>query len=293
MSRRPRPSGTTREVGAATTPSERRPVAAQLRALRQASGISQTELAARLKIGQGRVSRLELETVLPTTDLVTRYLDALGVTSDVRQDILDELVEERVEVATWRRLHRAGLRQHQERYGAMERSATAIRDWTDRVVPGLLQTPDYIRAMCRVWNVPGLSDVEGIVAGRLERQKTLHDRTKRFSFLLGEAVLRTHDVSGEVMQDQLDTILLASLMSHVELGVVPLGAMLPCSTGFMIMDNQTVTISLDTREVVIHEDAEVARYLDIFERLRDRAVRGEALAELLRDVRRNLAGTAE
>lgn len=289
MSRRPRPSTTTGEVAGSTVPRERRPVGARLRALREAAGVRQTELAARLGITQGRISRLELETLVPTSDLVARYLDALGAPESVHQAILDELIKQRVEVATWRRLHRAGLRQHQQRYGTMERAASTIRDWSDHVVPGLLQTSEYIRAMCRAWDVPGLSDVEGIVTGRLERQEALHDRSKRFSFLLGEAVLRTRDIPPEVMREQLDAIVLASLASHIELGVIPDGVMVPSSTDFLLLDDQTVVISLDTREVVIREPEEVARYLDIFERLRARAVRGADLAELVRSIASDLA----
>jgi hypothetical protein len=171
----------------------------------------------------------------------------------------------------------------------MERSATAVREWSEHLVPGLLQTPDYIREMCCVWDVPGLSDVEGIVTGRIERQEVLQDRTKRFSLIFGEVALRTTDVPPEVIREQLDRVLLASVMSHVEVGVVPVSAMVPTPTGFTMMDDQTVLISLATREVQVHEPDEVARYLDIFERLRARAVRGEALAELVRDVRRELA----
>jgi transcriptional regulator with XRE-family HTH domain len=152
------------------TPSERRTVGNRLRVLREAAGIRQTEMAERVGISQGRISKLELESQTPTVDLVTRYLDALGVSAEVRKDILDQLAEHRVEIALWRRLHRAGLRQHQHRYGEMERSATAVREWSEHLVPGLLQTPDYIREMCCVWDVPGLSDVEGIVTGRIERQ---------------------------------------------------------------------------------------------------------------------------
>jgi transcriptional regulator with XRE-family HTH domain len=271
------------------TPSERRTVGNRLRMLREAAGIRQTEMAARVGISQGRVSKLELESQTPTVELVARYLDALGVSAEVRQDVLDHLAEHRVEIALWRRLHRAGLRQHQHRYGEMERSATAGREWSEHLVPGLLQTPDYIREMCRVWDVPGLSDVEGIVTGRIERQEVLQDRTKRFSLIFGEVALRTTDVPPEVMREQLDRVLLAAVMSHVEVGVVPVSAMVPTPTGFTMMDDQTVLISLATREVQVHELDEVARYLDIFERLRARAVRGEALAELVRDVRRELA----
>lgn len=289
MSRRPRSSTAVGEVGGSSTPSERRTVGNRLRVLREAAGIRQTEMAERVGISQGRISRLELESQTPTVDLVTRYLDALGASPEVRQDILDQLAEHRVEVALWRRLHRVGLREHQHRYGALERSATAVREWSEHLVPGLLQTPDYTRAMCRVWEVPGLTDVEGIVKGRTERQEVLRDLSKRFSLLFGEAALRTSDVPAEVMREQLDRILLASVMSHVEVGVVPVSAMVPCATGFTLMDDQTVLISLDTRELAIHEAEEVVRYLDIFERLRARAVRGAELAELVRGIASDLA----
>jgi transcriptional regulator with XRE-family HTH domain len=293
VTRRPRPSTTTGAVAGSTTPSQRHPLGARLRALREAAGVRQTDLAARLGITQGRISRLEMETAVPTTDLIARYLDALSVSEGVRQDILDRLVEQRAEVATWRRLHRAGLREHQRRYAEQERAAKVVRNWSDRVIPGLLQTPDYIRAMCAVWDVPGLTDVEGIVDGRLERQGVLHDRSKRFAFLISEVVLRTTDVPPEVMQDQLDAILVASLMSHVELAVIPAAAMVPASTDFRILDEQAVVIDLDTREVRITEPDEIARYLDVFDRLRARALRGDALADLIRDVRRGLAGPPE
>jgi hypothetical protein len=119
----------------------------------------------------------------------------------------------------------------------------------------------------------------------------LRDRTKRFSFLLGEAGLRTPDIPPEVMQEQLDSIVLSSVMSHIEVGVVvPVAALLPCSTSFLILDEQTVVISLDTREVVIREPEEVARYTDIFERLQKRAVRGADLAEVVRSIAGELAG---
>ncbi len=268
-----------------------RSVGLRLRGLREAAGVRQTELALRMGLGQGRISRLELESQTPTVELVARYLDALGVDPAIRQDVLDQLVEQRVEVASWRRLHRAGLRQHQHRYGDMERAAAVVREWSWDVVPGLLQTPEYTRAMCRVWDVPGLTDVEGIVAGREERQQVLQDRSKRFTLLLRESALRTVDVAPEAMLGQLDRIAMASVMSHVEVGVLPCGAMVPCATAFAVMDDQTVLVGLDTREVVVTELEEVTRYLTIFERLRARALRGEALAELIRDVRRSLQTT--
>ena len=95
--------------------------------------------------------------------------------------------------------------------------------------------------------------------------------------------------ANEVMREQLDAILLASLASHIEVGVVPACVMIPASTGFRLLDDHAVFVELDTREVVIREPEEVARYLDIFERLRARAVRGAELAELVRGIASDLA----
>jgi hypothetical protein len=95
------------------------------------------------------------------------------------------------------------------------------------------------------------------------------------------------------MNAQLDSILLMSAASHIEVGVVPLDVLTPTGTTFLVLDGQTVLIELATRELAIHEADEVARCVDIFERLRARAVRGADLAELVQSIASHLAdGTA-
>jgi hypothetical protein len=166
----------------------------------------------------------------------------------------------------------------------MEASAAAIRCWSDRVVPALLQTADYTRAMCDVYAVPGLTDVAGIISGRELRQEILGDRRKQFTLLIGEAALRTRDVPADVMADQLDRILLLAAMRHIEVGVVPVHVMVPASTDFLVLDDRVVVIELDTTELTIRETDQVKRYLHIFECLRARAAQGADLADLLRGI---------
>jgi transcriptional regulator with XRE-family HTH domain len=274
-------------VGGSSVPSGPRPIGLRLRQLREAAGITQTALSTLTGIRQGRLSELELAARMPTADLVNRYLDGLSVSADVRQDVLDELIEHRSEAALWRRLHRAGLRQHQQRYAQTERAATVIREWADFVVPGLLQTADYTRAMVAARANPAITDVEGIVAGRAERQEVLRERSKRFAFLIGEPALRPTDISPEVMEGQLDAILLAAAASHVEVGVLPVGAMLP-ATSFLILDTSTVMIELETRQLTIQEADEIARYVAVFDLLSRQALRGDTLADLVRAIRRDL-----
>jgi len=92
------------------------------------------------------------------------------------------------------------------------------------------------------------------------------------------------------MNEQLDSILLMSAASHIEVGVVPLDVLTPTGTTFLVLDDQAVLIELATRALAaIHEADEVARYVDMFERLRARAVRGAHLAELIRSIASDLA----
>jgi hypothetical protein len=226
--------------------------------------------------------------VTPEKPSVEALADALEVPAETRAELLDHLAQLHVEVGTWRMLHRGGMRKHQDRYGALEQTSSEIREWSGSTVPGLLQTPDYIRRMCEVWNVPGLVDIDGIVAGREHRQGILADRSKHFLLLMDESALRCRDISPEVMAEQLDRILLLAAMHHVEVGVVPRDVMVPAATGFDIFDHRLVLIDLDTTEVTIREPDQVGRYLEIFERLRALAMRGADLAELVRTIAHEL-----
>ncbi len=217
--------------------------------------------------------------------------DALGVRPEVRLELLDHLAQLHGEVSTWRVLHRAGMQSHQGRYGSMEQSSYEIREWGASTVPGLLQTADYTRTMCETWEVPGLDDVEGIVAGREHRQEILADRTKRFHLLMNECALRCRDIPATVLSEQLDRILLLAAMRHIEVGIIPRDVMVPAATGFDVFDDRLVLVDLDTTEVIIEESDQVARYLDIFERLRARALRGGDLAELIRTIGGDQSGT--
>jgi transcriptional regulator with XRE-family HTH domain len=270
---------------------QRRAFGDRLRRLRREAKLTQRELAARAQISQSRISEWETGGVTPEKASIEALADALGVSPAARAELLDHLAQLHVEVSTWRVLHRAGMRSHQDRYGSMEQSSSEIREWSGSTVPGLLQTSDYVRTMCETWDVPGLVDVDGIVAGREHRQEILAERTKRFQFLMGESALRCRDIPAEVMAEQIDRILLLAAMRHIEVGIVPRDVMVPAATGFDVFDDRLVLIDLDTTEVIIRDPDQVARYLDIYERLRVRAVRGADLADLVRTIAHDLRRT--
>jgi transcriptional regulator with XRE-family HTH domain len=102
-----------------------------------------------------------------------------------------------------------------------EGRATVLRGWEPLLVPGLLQTPEYARALFRAWRTDDDQDkVEHLMTARMDRQR-IFDRPKPPSFwaVLDEGVLRRRIGGAKVMHDQLvhlaDTGERASIKVHV------------------------------------------------------------------------------
>jgi len=124
-----------------------------------------------------------------------------------------------------------------------ERRAKSIRDYEALVIPGLLQTPDYARALLIAGGVP---DVEAAVNKRMERQRVLdRDPASRLSVLLDEGVL-SRPVGGKaVMREQLAHLLKMSERPNVSVRVVPLdtGEHLGLDGSFQIIETATDTVA--------------------------------------------------
>ncbi|MER5443521.1 helix-turn-helix transcriptional regulator [Streptomyces sp. NPDC002790] len=115
--------------------------------------------------------------------------------------------------------------QRSQEFMALERDAIAISSYEPLLVPGLLQAPEYAKALIGA-SSPPLDDetVEERVAGRLKRQEALTMRTGvMFSFVVFEAALRTEVGGREVMAAQLQRLLGAGELRNVMVQVLPFG----------------------------------------------------------------------
>jgi Domain of unknown function (DUF5753) len=241
------------------------------------------------------VSHYEVGRYSPTPDMLGRLADALHLTEDARAELVDRLAELTVEVSTLRVLHRhGGERAIQATIATREQAAAVIWDYQDEVVQGLLQTPDYTRALLPLLAAT-LPDLDDLVAGRLERQAVLYDRSKAFRFLLHEAALRARVAPAVVLRGQLDRLRsIVVALPHIELRVLPFSAPLDAwvMTSFRLVDDE-VQVELQTDQVTIRDLREVAMYRDVFERLWQRASAGDELLAVLRDIDLWLAGLPE
>ncbi|NED91525.1 helix-turn-helix domain-containing protein [Streptomyces sp. SID11233] len=112
-----------------------------------------------------------------------------------------------------------------EEYMDLERTALALSWFENQVLPGLLQTENYARAVFRS-KVPVMpeDEIEAQVAARIERQEILHRKNPpTTSFIISEAVLRDRLGGDEVYAETLRHLAEVAQLPGITIQVMPLG----------------------------------------------------------------------
>jgi transcriptional regulator with XRE-family HTH domain len=259
-------------------------VGVRLRDLRRDAGMTGRQLAARCGWAPSKVTKIEHGRQLASEADIRDWCLACGFPSEVA-DLVAAVRTIEAQFVDWRRSLRFGTRQRQrQNIGAYERT-TLFRVWEPSVIPGLLQTPDYARAiLATVVDFHGIpDDVEEGVRARMEAQRVIAHGDRRFLLLLGEAALHTLVGDAEIMREQLRRVLEVSRHPRVSLGVVRLSApyTVPRNNAFTVYDNRLVTVATYTAELALTHRHEVAIYERAFDRLMALASTGGAARELI------------
>jgi transcriptional regulator with XRE-family HTH domain len=193
----------------------------ELRRRRATTGVSATEVARRTGWSKAKVSRIESGAhEIGPVDMV-HYLGACGI---YRGQALDLLAKCRAAAECghgyWLRPHEPGLPDTTASLMYHEGTANALTWYEPLVIPGLLQTESYIRALsAERWP---LQDIDFAVRVRLARQRILHwPDPGQFTFLINETALRLQVGDPAVMQEQMLAMTLLDALSHVVIRVVP------------------------------------------------------------------------
>ncbi|MFJ2030056.1 helix-turn-helix domain-containing protein [Streptosporangium sp. NPDC087985] len=260
---------------------------AQLRHLREAAQLSGKELAERLKWQASKVSRIENARQTATEDDVTQW----GRAVQAAPEIIEELVEQASGLLerqdSWRQRHRSGLAALQEDIRDLETRTGLFRVFEPGVVIGLLQTTEYARSIFtrikRLYNAP--DEIDAAIQVRMQRQQILYDQSKKFRFIMPEAVLRYRLAPLDVMRGQLDRLLAVTALPNVEFGVVPFEAPLPAAllNGFWIYDGDHVAVPTRTRDLILRDPEDITFYERAFDEFHEvAAFREEARSVIVR-----------
>lgn len=232
-------------------------VGAQLRNVRSRSGISQEDAGWEIRSSSSKIARMELGRVRfkerDIADLLTLY----GTTdTDEREAIL--ALARRASSSDWWHRHYDPLPPSFSPYLVLEQQAKLIRTYEMRFVPGLLQTPEYARAVFSAGH-PGASksEIDRRVKLRMDRKRWFDGRMPAHLWgLIDESVLLDRTVDRATMKEQIAALVESTERRNVQLQL--LSRRTPQPTSFTVLRFPEP----DLPDVVYIELAAAALYLD-------------------------------
>ncbi len=279
--------------GERMAPSSRRTLGLELRRLRGARRAA--DVAGQLGWSESKLSRIETaRTGIAAHDL-ENLLDVLNAPGDSRAEL--RLLAQEGRQRTWWSPYRTAVSEPYDEYVALEAEAGSMREWEAQVVPGLLQTDEYARAVIEAGAEPvDPSVVERRVALRMARQAVLtRHPAPTLSVVLDEGVLHRGVGGPEVMRRQLRRLVDSSGRRGVVLQVLPFRA---GQHGAMAGSFTLFSFAGSAREPVVHcetmaggvlctRPAEVRAYAAAFADLCSRALDPAATRDLLQALSRS------
>ncbi|HEY7880824.1 MAG TPA: helix-turn-helix transcriptional regulator [Streptosporangiaceae bacterium] len=268
-------------------------VGAQLRKLREARHISLEDAGQQIRASHSKMSRLELGRVgfkdRDLTDLLALY----GVTGRAEIEALRALAK-RANAQGWWHDYSDVLAGWFEAYVGLEEAASRIRAYELQFVPGLLQTPEYARAVTLLGHggADG-AEIDRRVSLRMARQALLDSpRAPHLWVVLDEAVLRRPVGRPDVMRGQLRHLLACAQRPGITLQVLPfrVGGHAAAGGPFSVLrfaepdlpdivylEQLTSALYLDRREAVEH-------YIEVMDRLCVSALPAQQSMEMIANV---------
>jgi transcriptional regulator with XRE-family HTH domain len=196
----------------------------RLREVRQDASLSGRALAEATGQHFTRVSKIENGVQSPSDQDIRDWCRACTA----EQQIPDLIATARaVESAylEFRRQARAGMKRVLGAHTLQRYERTGLfRIYEHNVAPGLFQTAAYSAAMLSFWIefLEVANDIDAAVTARMDRQRVIYQRGKRFEVVLEEQALRTWFGTAEVQAGQLGRLLEVMSMPTVSLGVIPM-----------------------------------------------------------------------
>lgn len=269
----------------------RKALGTELRRLRVQAGISSGTMAQVIGRSLSTVSLIESGSRAIGADQVNAWLKAV---SDAIPGGVDEEVAEYVGEVTRRATMEVtplagSLAARQAGVAELEETASAICNWQPGYVAGLLQTPDYARAVLAMLNAP--DEVEAAVAERMARQRILGDSSRKLEFITTEQGLAWRPEGPDPRPAQLDRIASLAALPHIGVRVIPVGAVMytPPVGPFTLYeweDGGVVKLEFPGER---GSDTDIAGYKDDLDKLRPSAWSGDEAIAFIRDLARRIA----
>jgi transcriptional regulator with XRE-family HTH domain len=274
----------------------RRRLALELRRLREAAKLTCEEVAEHLECSASKISRVETGRVSVSPRDVRDMLDLYGVPVEQRAGLVQLARDSRQK--GWWHAYSDAIQPQFATYLGLESAASEIRIYEVSLIPGLLQTEDYARAVISAGLMSNPSeDIDRRVALQMARQPALtRDDPPRLWAVLDEAALRRRVGGAGLMRMQLEHLLGLAGLPNVAVQVIPFGGGAHPAMGrpFVILvfpelvDTDVVYLEDLTSSLYLEDLAEVDRYNVFFNHLRATALSFDDSAALITSVLKDM-----
>jgi transcriptional regulator with XRE-family HTH domain len=270
----------------------RRQLGAELRRLREAAGLRAEDAAKALGCSHTRMSRIETGkggAVAKPADVRT-LCELYGVKDNRQVEMLLDMLNVVSQQRGWWEAYEAVLPSGLEVYVGLESDARSERAWEPLLVHGLLQTPDYARAVIQAAHLHRPGDIDDLVQLRTERKKLLTRQQEPLELwtVLDEAVLRRPVGGAEVMRAQIAHLQEMAETPNVTIQVFPFakGGNPGLSGAFAILDFETdpaVTyVDSPAGNLYLEKPRDIRRFVQAFDLLRAAALDPDESTALLK-----------
>lgn len=280
---------------------QRRRLRLELRKARDAAGLRQADVAHAMEWSPSKLIRIERGDVNVSTNDLRALLTHYNVKDKGRVNGLLELARS-ARGSSFYDQYADLLKPGFKEYLGYEAEASTIRQYDPVLVPGLLQTEEYARAILEDMVGFGPAEVDKAWAVRQHRQEVLdRDSPPELLFVLDEAALRRHVGRGHVMRRQLEQLKDFAAEPHISIEIIPFahGAHPGMAGNFILLEfadpNLDDLVHLESiNQITIRDDTElIAGYLDRFGQLDELALSAEKSVDFLDVLIRDMSSTGQ
>jgi len=252
------------------------PLGQALARWRKRRKISGQELGVRVGMSQAKISRLETGASAPDPHDIRRIAEALELPGDEVERLTSLADRASEQLIDWQSAEPAlAGRQHFVR--RLESAARETKVFQPAVVPGLLQTDGYARAVLASLRKELADDqiadstlaVSEAVAARMQRSQVLDEPGRQFHFLMTEEVVSRRVCRPADMLAQIARLREVAAKPQVSLRIIPSDAEWPVAPfhGFVLTDDRNVFVDLFNTSLLSRGRRTVGHYQRMFEAL--------------------------
>ncbi|MEV0293199.1 helix-turn-helix transcriptional regulator [Nocardia sp. NPDC050710] len=200
-------------------------------------------------------------------------------------DLIASLRNVEAQWAEWKRIAATGHARRQLQSVDLMARTRLLRTYSSILIPGLLQTEDYARAVLRtcIDFLGTRDDLEEAVAARMERQRALRQGPIKTMMLVDQAALLTTVGDREVVRGQLEHLLSSAFGNpRLVFGVIPTGAVfIYTTTSFDLWEHTMVQVETISAELTVTTPSELAYYEKAWAALHRQARYGDQAKALI------------